>query len=347
MESVTADDHLRTDSSVGAIADPGAALFSYDERYIDVQGAWQEDRRGIITFAFIGAMYLLQYMALFGNVVPGIKDMMSGFDPLGRPLTAEGYIFIPLFILMWVVANVVFFRFAWRWLRLEIFVQRRIVVRFNRITKQVHLNRPAYAGGVVTFPWEATIADMVGGDGRSRNQGGTLLLAWPSHYSGAGFDDLCIVGGAVENRQQAEALWEYIRRYMEEGSDAAPRPARLRALFPWPWDSVRSTLSFLVPSWRTGDKGFVLTFALILSPLLLLHSICHWLSLLLCRPTRWSGIIKSAGLPGAAVPRLTVAEDFGVEVARKLRASTIKVVDEPDDPAGLHRAKSSSEFDSE
>lgn len=179
MESVTADDHLRTDSSVGAIADPGAALFSYDERYIDVQGAWQEDRRGIITFAFIGAMYLLQYMALFGNVVPGIKDMMSGFDPLGRPLTAEGYIFIPLFILMWVVANVVFFRFAWRWLRLEIFVQRRIVVRFNRITKQVHLNRPAYAGGVVTFPWEATIADMVGATEAQGTKGARCFLHGP------------------------------------------------------------------------------------------------------------------------------------------------------------------------
>ena len=345
-ESVTADDHLRTDSSVGAIADPGAALFSYSERYIDVQGAWQEDRRGIITFAFIGIMYLLQYMALFGNVVPGIKDLISGLDPLGRPLTAEGYIFIPLFILMWVVANVVFFRFAWRWLRLEIFVQRRIVVRFNRITKQVHLNRPTYAGGVVTFPWEATIADMAGGEGSSKNEGGTLLLAWPSHYSGAGFDDLCIVGGAVENRQQAEALWEYIRRYMEQGPSAAPSPARLRPLFPWPWDSVRSTLSFLVPSWRTGDKGLVLTFALILSPLLLLHSLCHWLSLLLCWPTWWPKTIRSAGLPDAPVPRLTVAEDFGVEVAGKLRASVITVVEKPGSHANPHNAVDSAGVDS-
>lgn len=168
---------------------------------------------------------------------------------------------------------------------------------------------------------------MAGGEGSSKNEGGTLLLAWPSHYSGAGFDDLCIVGGAVENRQQAEALWEYIRRYMEQGPSAAPRPARLRPLFPWPWDSVRSTLSFLVPSWRTGDKGLVLTFALILSPLLLLHSLCHWLSLLLCWPTWWPKIIRRAGLPGAPVPKLTTADDYGPEMAAKLRASALKVVD--------------------
>jgi len=143
-----------------------------------------------------------------------------------------------------------------------------------------------------------------------------------------------------------QAMWEYIRRYMEEGPHAAPRPARLRPLFTWPSDSVRSTLSFLVPAWRTGDKGLVLSFALLLSPLLLLHSICHWLSLLLCWPTRWSGIIKNAGLLGAAGPRLTVAEDFGVEVARKLRASAVKVVDEPDYHARLRRAKSSIDVDS-
>lgn len=334
-ETVTDHNHLRTDVSVGASADPGAALFSCGDRYIDVQGAWQEDRRGVITFVFLEVMCLLQYMMLFGIVIPVSGNIVSGFDSLGRPLTAEGYIFIPLIILIWIAANVVFFRSGWRWLRLEIFVQRRIIVRFNRITRQVHLNRPAYAGGVVTLPWEATVPDMIGGDGGSESGAGTLLLGWPSHYSGAGFDDLCIVSGSLENRQQAEALWEYIRLYMEEGPEAAPRPTRLRPTFPWPWDSVRSTLSFIVPSWRTGDKGLLLTFALLLSPLMLLHAVCHWLSLLLCWPTWWPKIIRNAGLPCAPVPKLTVAEDFSAEVAGKLRASVITVVETSGGDANL------------
>jgi len=134
-------------------------------------------------------------------------------------------------------------------------------------------------------------------------------------------------GQPMERVASLQVLWEYIRIYMEEGPNAEPRPARLRSTFPWPWDSVRSTLSFLVPSWRTGDKGLVLTFALILSPLLLLHSICHWLSLLLCWPTWWPRIIRRAGLPGAPVPKLTTADDYGPEMAAKLRASALKVVD--------------------
>jgi len=60
---------------------------------------------------------------------------------------------------------------------------------------------------------------------------------------------------------------------------------------------------------------------------LLLHSICHWLSLLLCWPTWWPRIIRRAGLPGAPVPKLTTADDYGPEMAAKLRASALKVVD--------------------
>lgn len=304
----------------------GFAFFSVGENFIDVQGAWQEDKRGLVTFLFLGVMVVLQYYFLIGAVVPGARSLASGFGALGNPLRADGYIFISIIILMWAFANIMFFRICWRWIRLEIFVQRRIIARFNRVTRQVYINRPAYAGGLVTLPWDATIAEASGGNAASP-AGGTLAMVWPASYSGSGFDDYCLIGGTLPDRASAEALWEYIRLFMEEGPNAVPRPARLRSTFPWPWDSVRSTLSFLVPSWRTGDKGLVLTFALLLSPLLLLHSICHWLSLLLCWPTWWPRIIRRAGLPGAPVPKLTTADDYGPEMAAKLRASALKVVD--------------------
>lgn len=303
------------------------AIFDINARWLDAQGAWQEDKRGLVTFVFLGLMYAWQYIMLCKILIPELGVLFSGIDENGIPLSIEGYIFIPLTGMVWVAFNVLFFKFLWRWIRLEIFVQRRIVVRFNRVTRQVHINRPAYAGGVVTLSWDATIPEMSGGEPGSGGGDGRLMLAWPSHYSGAGFDDLCMLGGALADRGSAEELWEYIRRYMEEGPNAVPRPARLRSTFPWPWDSVRSTLSFLAPSWRTGDKGLLLTFALLLSPLLLLHSICHWLSLLLCWPTWWPRIIRRAGLPGAPVPKLTTADDYGPEMATKLRASALKIVD--------------------
>ncbi|WP_313274942.1 hypothetical protein [Stenotrophomonas sp.] len=302
------------------------AVFTVNRRFIDIQGAWQEDKRGIVTFVFIGIMFVLQGQFLVGVIVPGVQQMISGIGYFGRPLPSDHYVGIPIFILMWAVANGVFFRFCWRWVRLELFVQRRIIVRFNRVTRQVHINRPACAGGTVTLPWDDAIMEMTGGDPGSRTGDGTLIMGWSGDRTGAGFDEICMLGGLLDDQGSAEALGEYIRRYMEEGPDAVPRPKRLRATFPWPWDSVRSTLSFLLPSWRTGDKGLVLSFALLLSPLLLLHSLCHWISLLLCWPTWWPRIIRRAGLPGAPVPALTVAEDYGPEIAQKLRASVMKLV---------------------
>ncbi|WP_312711459.1 hypothetical protein [Stenotrophomonas sp.] len=308
--------------------EPGdeSAVFAVNKRFMDVQGAWQEDRRGVVTFVFLGLMYVLQGQFLLGMIVPGAEKMISGIGYLGRPLAPENYVTTPIIMLMWAAANIVFFRFCWRWVRLELFVQRRIIVRFNRVTRQVHINRPACAGGTVTLPWDATVMEMTGGEPGSRTGDGTLIMGWSGERTGVGFDEICMLGGLLDDQGSAEALGEYIRRYMEEGPDAVPQPKRLRATFPWPWDSVRSTLSFLLPSWRNGDKGLVLTLALLLSPLLLLHSLCHWISLLLCWPTWWPRIIRRAGLPGAPVPALTVAEDYGPEIAQKLRASVMKLV---------------------
>lgn len=36
--------------------------------------------------------------------------------------------------------------------RLEMLTSRHLLIRFNRITQQVHLHRPSYCGGIVTFP---------------------------------------------------------------------------------------------------------------------------------------------------------------------------------------------------
>ena len=35
--------------------------------------------------------------------------------------------------------------------RLEMLTSRHLLIRFNRVTQQVHLHRPKYCGGIVTF----------------------------------------------------------------------------------------------------------------------------------------------------------------------------------------------------
>lgn len=207
--------------------------------------------------------------------------------------------------------------------RTEVFTQRHIIVRFNRKTRQVYLNRPKFAGGLVVLPWEHTLAGIDPSAPDESAIGSPLILAWSSRMTEMGYDETVMLGEPMDGNHQVLGLWEYIRRYMEEGPQAIPPPKRLRPLFPWPWESVRAVLNFMAPVWRRGGQVYALAVGLLLSPLMLLHALCHWLSLLLCWPTRWPREIARAGQPGQPTPKLTVAEDFGEPIASYLRANAI------------------------
>ena len=82
---------------------------------------------------------------------------------------------------------------------------------------------------------------------------------------------------------------------MEYGPDAAPRPLRLISKFPWPWNSFKV-------AWRldTGSLGkpvlwFFVLINLLLLPVILIHGVFHWVSLLLCYEPRFPKAIEQAG----------------------------------------------------
>jgi hypothetical protein len=77
-------------------------------------------------------------------------------------------------------------------------------------------------------------------------------------------------------------------------------------------------------SWRKGGRLGTAVAVLLLSPLIVLLAFCHWVSLLLCHQPRWPKVIEEAGQPGKPTPKLTVAEDFGPEIAERLRANCAK-----------------------
>src|SRR5690606_37650590 len=124
-------------------------------------------------------------------------------------------------------------------------------------TRQVHLHRPKYAGGIVTLPWEATLAAINPQLPDSQGLGDTLALGWPHERTGAGFDEMAFVGPPLDGNREMEGLWEYIRRYMEDGPQSVPKPKSLRSRFPWPWDSLKASLHFMRPMWRRGGGLWV------------------------------------------------------------------------------------------
>lgn len=295
-------------------------VYSFNDICIDVRGSWMEEKRGLITFLFLSfAIGLNGYLGYVMGFFP-LTLLTRSLNGSDEAMTAEGYVFIPLSVVTWLVANYFLWKYAWRLFRLELFTQRHIIARFNRKTRQVYLNRPKYAGGLVVLPWDATIAAIDPDAPDSQVIGECLALAWPQEFNpGIGYEEMAFVGQPMDGNREVLGFWEFIRRYMEEGPDAVPRPKRLRPLFPWPWNSVRATLNFMGPVLRRGGKPYALAVGLLLSPLMALHALCHWISLLLCWPTRWPREIAEAGLPGKPVPKLTTAEDYGPEIAHNLR----------------------------
>jgi hypothetical protein len=133
--------------------------------------------------------------------------------------------------------------------------------------------------------------------------GGFVMLGWDKEThsvrdaDGHLKDDfeITFVGKPTRNASELLAFWEYIRRYMEDGPEAAPKPKKLIGKFPWPWRSFMAV-------WQLDSRFvkipqlwiFVPIYGLLL-PLIIVHACGHWVSLLLCYEPRFPRSIEDAG----------------------------------------------------
>lgn len=307
------------DKPTGIEPNDAYSLYSFNDRYIDVRGAAQEEKRGLITFAFLMYLGLVSFLLWLGIYMPA-RDLM-----LGAEWEIDSLVFFMIFMValagLALFLGIKFLRYIFR---LEVFTQRHIVVRFNRVTRQVYINRPRYAGGIIILPWEVTAAGIDPNQPDEQMIGMPLLLAWPSELNGAGFDEFAMLGEPMDGNRNVVGLWEFIRRYMQEGPQAVPKPKRLRPLWASPALSLREVLSFLMPMMGRGGGAFSLVWGIVLLPVMVLHFVCHWLSMMLCYRARWPKVIEEAGLPGKPVPKTTVAEDYGPEIGARLREATLE-----------------------
>ena len=184
---------------------------------------------------------------------------------------------------------------------MESFTARRIIVRFNRITRKVYLLRPKHLGGIRIMDWDKTEILIDKNMSELEGTGGFVILVWDR---GDGVDlegtptdniEVTFVGKPTRNASELLAFWEYIRRYMEEGPAAAPAPEKLICKFPWPWLSLKAAWGLDSSFIRTRELRIFVLLNLLLWPVILIHATGHWLSLLLCYEPRFPRSIEDAG----------------------------------------------------
>ncbi|HCQ47359.1 MAG TPA: hypothetical protein DIW53_11505, partial [Achromobacter sp.] len=217
----------------------------------------------------------------------------------------------------------VYFKYLFRFTRLESLTSRHLLIRFNRITRQVYLHRPPSCGGIAVLPWDDIHHDAV--------PGVNLVVGWYPPYSPLPFPNMVFVGKKSVSEFDMKAEWEYIRRYMDEGGLDAVSPPRLSSHLPLPWPAFAAQFEALGPYLRHSGPLTWLGMLLI-SPALLVIGLGHWVSLMLCWRPRWPKIIREAGLPGKPTPPLTTIDDYPPDVRAALLENTHRWVVRPGSP---------------
>ena len=284
--------------SVSAAVYENESLYTYNDTYIDVRTP-NDEKRGVITI-FAGSIYSMMIYAFVMTLTIAVESFVSGYWA-GEPVSGSDYLFLSFFPVALLLVLVIYLIYTIRFFRLESLTARRIIVRFNRITRKVYLLRPKHLGGILILDWDKTEVLMDKSMSELEGTGGFVVLVWDK---GDGVDlqgtptdhlEMTFVGKPTRNASELLAFWEYIRRYMEDGPAAAPAPQKLLTKFPWPWLSLKAAWGLDTRFLRhTGLWVFVVINILIL-PAILIHATGHWLSLLLCYEPQFPRVIEEAG----------------------------------------------------
>lgn len=275
------------------------SIYSYNDTYINLRTP-SEEKRGVITI-FLGWIYSLFTYALAITLDLSIEKFISGHRLDGSPLTGSDYFVIVVFPLWWLVVLALFLKYTLRFFRLESLTARRIIVRFNRITRKVYLLRPKHLGGIRIMDWNKTEVLIDKKMREWEGSGGFVILVWDK---GDGVDlqgtptdnfEVTFIGKPTHNASELLAFREYIRRYMEEGPAAAPAPKQLINKFPWPWLSLKAAWGLDTRFLRHSSLQIFVVANVLMLPAILIHATGHWLSLLLCYEPRFPRVIEEAG----------------------------------------------------
>ncbi|MHA7684153.1 DUF6708 domain-containing protein [Cupriavidus sp. PET2-C1] len=276
------------------------SVYQKNETFLEVCGQF-EGQRGLAGFAvaFIPTALLLfvSYFSLYfiGN---WIRGTWPGGEPYGSEHNIVGVLHIGLTLfLFWLAKKLVL-----PLLRKDYFTSRRILIRFNRVTRKVYVHNPLFAGGIKTYDWDAAQATLDNkaamspvpvSEAEANSGSGRLILGWVDVEARKALG-MVFIGRAAGNAARGRAWWEYIRRYMEEGPDSVPKP------FPRLWKGVWPQYSLLNMFYLYPERlihGGPLWWLILplLAPVDLVRAALHWLAMLLCVEPRFPPEIEQAG----------------------------------------------------
>lgn len=309
-------------------------VFAFNDTYMEMRCGGSEEKRGLITLLTLGGLApminswaLITYGFVYDDIV----------HPEFRSLTS---LLLTVYMLALGAAITYFYsKYGFQFTRLEILTSRHLLIRFNRTTQQVHLHRPKYCGGIVTFPWRTTGSGATRPEDDQVTAGLRLVLAWHPSRTGLPHMEMALIGKLGEGGSELRDEWEFIRRYMEEGPESVKRP-RLSTLLPSPIQAFSALFEGIGRFIRRSRWPMKVALVLI-SPAILIIGTAHWVSLMLCWRPRWPKIIREAGIPGKPIPPITTLDDYPPETQERLLANADRYELKPGErPVKKSRARS-------
>ncbi|MCX8709373.1 hypothetical protein J3U52_04095, partial [Gilliamella sp. B3780] len=157
-----------TQESISDNPRPLGPYYAYNGRYLEIRGGMFENFRGILTW-----ISLLVFFIPFSSGYYCIDSFLVLY--FGETNNAVWHvisiIFYSIICLPTSYLCIRYFRYIHRF---ELFTIRHIRVRFNRVTRQVYIQRPKYCGGTVVFKWEHIMPSNFGESGS--DMGGTNMV---------------------------------------------------------------------------------------------------------------------------------------------------------------------------
>lgn len=272
--------------AICAEPDENESIFILDERHLDAMSA-SHLMRGFLCMP--GAAFLwLAAMMTIEQVLIAVRAVQSGsidFWDVATVLT-----FLPLSAFMTWVFWRYFVSFDW-------FHYRANPIRFDRERRMVHVWRSSRVGGPFSVPWDDSLYLMRGQRDGDNGEGArifptTFLSVDPATRR---IKRRFVVGKTITNQAKSDAFIAYIQRYMAEGPQAVPTPKR--------WAKMTPSLAYSFNAYfnitgalelqRKGSLGLGhLIFMVVLSPLLVLLSLAHFIAILTGREPKWPAAMQ-------------------------------------------------------
>ena len=308
-----------TQESVSDNPRPIGPYYAYNDRYLEIRGGMFENFRGILTWICLFFFWIIYSCWDLGfGIASDLYNHKS--DNVASGIFAIFFFSIIFLILTYLCIR--YFRYIYRF---ELFTIRHIRVRFNRVTRQVYIQRPKYCGGTVVFKWEHIMPSNFGESGS--DMGGTNmvnLMSFHPYKTGFPIAHSVGIGKNTYNPQDYKDEWEFIRRYMEHGRDNLPKP-RLSTHLPMPFHGFSGHVSPMIHAAKNAPTFWM--YILLIPVFLILlpfYTVGYFISECLCWQPRWPKVIRQAGKTGKPVPKETTLSDYPETVQQAILESRLE-----------------------